>query len=64
MKKMMKKSVSILSCVGIYLVGLLTADLVKPMIEKIPVVGDLFASVEDKLSPIVDTDDVDDLDED
>jgi hypothetical protein len=50
MKKMMKKSMSMFSCVLIYLVGVLTADLVSPMIEKVPVLGDLFGKAEDMIA--------------
>jgi hypothetical protein len=44
---MKRKSMSFLGCIAVYLLGLLTADLVKPMIEKIPVVGDLFGKADD-----------------
>lgn len=49
-KKMKRKSMSMFSCVLIYLVGILTADMVRPMIEKLPVVGDLFGKADEMLA--------------
>lgn len=51
-KKMKRKSMSMLSCVLMFLVGVLTSDLVKPMIEKIPVIGDLFEKADDMVEGI------------